>query len=191
MNGSPPKIPKNAFPCRLASVIVRLSVSRSMASFSSTSTQQPWQRRLHELTMDTYRNGGKYSPRRMRRLNFSTDNMPITPKFQRNFAMHRLSAERSVRMTREGSMASSADRRDPTGDGCAFIDAIQRQLHADAGKSQQRTGSFQHLAAPAGIGTMKNGGGDAVLFDQDISPKRRYLPVGDGLLAAIGSLGFR
>ncbi len=40
----------------------------------------------------------------MRRLNFSTDSMPFTPKFKKNFARHRLSAERRVRKIRDGSM---------------------------------------------------------------------------------------
>lgn len=52
MNGSPPRMPKKTFPCALASLMVRFSESRSMASFSSTSTQQPWQRRLQELMME-------------------------------------------------------------------------------------------------------------------------------------------
>src|ERR1043166_5012366 len=97
MNGSPPKMPKNAFPCRLASVMVRLSVSRSIISRgASTSTQQPWQRRLQLLMIERYRNGGKYSPRLIRRLNRSTDSIPFPPKFQANFRKHRLSVVRKM-----------------------------------------------------------------------------------------------
>jgi len=107
MKGSPPRMPKNEFPWALASRMVRLSVSRSISVRSAaTSTQQPWQRRLQELRIERYRNGGKYSPRLMRLLNFSTDTNPFTPKFQANFAMQPKSALRRVRKTREGSMAS-------------------------------------------------------------------------------------
>src|SRR5688572_4457454 len=133
MNGSPPRMPKKALPCRFASVMVRFSVPRSMASFSSTSTQQPWQRRLQELIMERYRNGGKYSPRLMRRLNFSTDNVPFTPKFQANFHRQRLSVVRRIRVARAGSMGSAAGRFE-AGNGGAFVDALQRNLHTNAKK---------------------------------------------------------
>src|SRR5438477_10417660 len=107
MNGSPPRIPKKVFPCLLASVIVRLSVSSSIISRSaSTSTQHPWQRRLQLLMIEIYKNGGKYSPRLIRRLNFSTDNIPFTPKFQANFQRQRLSVVRIIRVERVASMAS-------------------------------------------------------------------------------------
>ena len=44
---------EEAFPCSFASLIVRFSVSRSMAlRGASTSTQQPWQRRLQEFRME-------------------------------------------------------------------------------------------------------------------------------------------
>src|SRR5438093_11795569 len=185
MNGSPPRMPKKAFPCCLASVIVRLRVSRSMLSFSSTSTQQPWQRRLHELMTERYRNGGKYSPRLTRRLNFSTDHIPFAPKFQVNFHKQRLSVVRRMRVAREANMTTSGRRPRSSGNSGAFINPVQPDLHAYAGELEEGIGPFEQLALPTWVGAPQHGHRDAVLFDQNIRFQRRDLAVGDGLLAAI------
>src|SRR5579859_3350843 len=52
LGGEPFKIPKNEFPCRLASEIKRFKAWRSIKLRASTSTQHPWHRRLQALLMD-------------------------------------------------------------------------------------------------------------------------------------------
>ncbi len=73
---------------------VRLNVS----CLAATSTQQPWQRRLQLLMIETYRNGGKNSPRFSRCLCFCTDRMPFKPMFHASFQSRRLSVSNSTRL---------------------------------------------------------------------------------------------
>ena len=54
MNGSPPTIPKNTLPIAWASPINFDIASMSIRScLAETSTQQPWQRRLQLLMIET------------------------------------------------------------------------------------------------------------------------------------------
>ena len=54
MNGSPPTMPKNELPIALASRISRCIAAGSIVScLAATSTQQPWQRRLQLLMIET------------------------------------------------------------------------------------------------------------------------------------------
>ena len=48
--------------------------------------------------IDTYRNGGKYSPRFSRRLCFCTERMPFQPMFHASFHKRRLSVSQSTRL---------------------------------------------------------------------------------------------
>src|SRR5947209_6902820 len=69
-----------------------------ISCLAATSTQQPWQRRLQLLMIETYRNGGNTSPRFSRRLCFSTESMPFQPMFQASFQSRRLSVSNRIRL---------------------------------------------------------------------------------------------
>src|SRR5262249_13454866 len=77
------------------------------ACFADTSTQQPWQRRLQLLITETYRNGGKNSPRFNLDLWSWTARMPLTPKFQTSFHSRRLSVSTSRRLARRKYMVTA------------------------------------------------------------------------------------
>src|SRR5262245_31919315 len=98
MNGSPPTMPKKALPIALASATSLENASGEIVCcLAATSTQQPWQRRLQLLMTETYKNGGKYSPRLSRRLCRSTESIPLTPMFHTSFHSRRLSVSVSIR----------------------------------------------------------------------------------------------
>src|SRR3954453_5087516 len=99
MNGSPPRMPKNELPIALASPIRRFMAAGSIFDcFAATSTQHPWQRRLQLLMIETYRNGGKNSPRLRRLLCFWTERTPLRPKFHISFQRRRLSVSQRRRL---------------------------------------------------------------------------------------------
>src|SRR5262249_24201488 len=88
---------------------------------AATSTQQPWQRRLQLLIIETYRNGGEKSPRFSRALWRCTDSMPPPPLFHAR--LHRRPGGEGVmqpqapfshaspgRPPREGGMAQEQKR---------------------------------------------------------------------------------
>ena len=105
MNGSPPTMPKKTLPIDLASRTSLWNASGWMIScLWATSTQQPWQRRLQELMIETYKNGGKYSPFLRRDLCFWTESIPLRPMFQASFQSRRLSVSNRARLAIANSM---------------------------------------------------------------------------------------
>src|ERR1700675_1107232 len=83
-----------------------------ISCFDATSTQQPWQRRLQLLMIETYRNGGKNSPRRIRRLCFCTDRTPRQPIFTSSFHTSRLSVSSSMRLARRKYIGSESFQKE-------------------------------------------------------------------------------
>ena len=83
-----------------------------ISCLEATSTQQPWQRRLQELMIETYRNGGKNSPRLSRDLCRWTESMPFKPMFQASFQSRRLSVSKSRRLARGRSIFGNQEEKD-------------------------------------------------------------------------------